>query len=122
MTQAADSPNRPGPASVLRFLTELIAWIATPWALQRVSWWLAAAAVLLLIGLPSVFGTPGDKPSDPPVAVPGAVTILLVLLQLVAASVAAWFAWPWWLAVPVTGLAIATVILEQPRWRWLRRH
>jgi hypothetical protein len=93
-----------------------------PWALQRVSWWLAIVAVALLIALPSIFGTPGDKPNDPPVAVPGVVTIGLVLLQLVAAVVASWYAWPHWAAAIVTGLAVACVILEQPRWRWLRRH
>jgi len=105
-------------ASVLRFSTELIAWVATPWALAPYSIPLAVVSVVVLIGLPSVFQTPGDKPRVV-VAVPGVVTILLVLLQLVAAVVASWFAWPVAVAVVVTVLAAACVVTEQPRWRWL---
>ncbi|MEU6376361.1 hypothetical protein [Streptomyces sp. NPDC046909] len=105
-------------ASSLRFPTELVAWVATPWALSGYSWVLAVLSVVVLIGLPTVFTTPGDKPHGV-VAVPGVVTILLVLLQIVAAVVSAWWAWPVWAAVPVSLLAAATLVTEQPRWRWL---
>ena len=80
-------------ASVLRFTIELIAWVATPWALAPHSIPLAVAAVVVLIGLPTIFQTPGDKPRVI-VAVPGVVTILMVVLQLGAAVAAAWIAWP----------------------------
>lgn len=113
------SPNRPGVASALRFATELIAWIATPWALAGFSTVLAVASVMVLIGLPTLFSTPGDKPGAPLVAVPGPATIALVVLQLAAATCAAWFAWPPAVAVVVSLLAVATVIAELPRWRWL---
>ncbi|WP_327420404.1 hypothetical protein OG612_38350 [Streptomyces sp. NBC_01527] len=122
MTQAADSPNRTNAASGLRFLTELIGWTATPWALHRVDWAVATTALVLLIGLPAVVGTPGDRPFDPPVAIPGAAMLLLVLLEVAAAAVAPWFAWPPWAAVLATALAATSVVLEQPRWRWLLRH
>jgi hypothetical protein len=105
-------------ASVLRFATELVAWIATPWALWPHSWMLAVLAVLVLIGLPTVFSTPGDK-ANVIVPVPGPVTILLVLLQLAAAVVSAWWIWPVWAAVLVSLLAGATLVTERPRWRWL---
>jgi hypothetical protein len=105
-------------ASVLRFTTEVVAWIATPWALWPRSWPLAVLAVLVLIGLPTVFSTPGDK-ANVIVPVPGPVTILLVLLQLAAAVVSAWWIWPVWAAVPVSLLAGATLVTERPRWRWL---
>ena len=105
-------------ASALRFGTELIAWIGAPWALWQHSVVLAIASVVVLIGLPTLFQTPGDKPHLV-VPVPGFVTVLLVLLQLVAAVVAAWFAWPTAVAVAVTVLAAACVVTEQPRWRWL---
>jgi hypothetical protein len=49
--------------------------------------------------------------------VPGAVTILLVLLRLVAAMVAAWRAWPAWAAVPVSVPATAALVTERPRRR-----
>ncbi|MEU9407648.1 hypothetical protein AB0E08_18480 [Streptomyces sp. NPDC048281] len=122
MTQAADSPNRANAASGLRFLTELIGWTATPWALHRAGWAVAIAALVLLIALPAFVGTPGDRPFDPPVAIPGAAMLLLVLLEVAAAAVAPWFAWPAWAAAVSTVLAAASVVLEQPRWRWLLRH
>lgn len=105
-------------ASVLRFATELVAWIATPWALWPHSWPLALLAVLVLIGLPTVFSTPGDK-EKVVVAVPGRVTVLLVLLQLVAAVISAWWLFPAWAAVLVSLLAAATLVTEGPRRRWL---
>ncbi|MEU4347243.1 hypothetical protein [Streptomyces sp. NPDC023838] len=105
-------------SSVLRFAVELVAWVATPWALAGSSWLLAALSVVVLIGLPTCFSTPGDK-SSVIVAVPGWVTILLVLLQLVAAVASSWLAWPAWAAVPVTLLAAATLVTERRRWRWL---
>ncbi|MFD6279961.1 hypothetical protein ACFWFI_31000 [Streptomyces sp. NPDC060209] len=104
--------------SVLRFSAELVAWVATPWALAAHSWLLAVLAVVVLIGLPTVFSTPGDK-TQVIVPVPGAVTILLVLLQLAAAVVSAWPAWPAWAAVPASVLAAATLVTERRRWLWL---
>lgn len=104
--------------SGLRFATELVAWVATPWALWPHSVLLAIGSVVVLIGLPTIFQTPGDK-ARVVVAVPGVVTILLVLMQLVAAVVASWIAWPLVVAVVVTVLAVACVVTEQPRWRWL---
>jgi hypothetical protein len=103
---------------VLRFLTELIAWIAAPWALAHHSLLLSAAALLLLIGLPTVLATPGDK-RQVIVAVPGQVTIALVLLQAVTAVAASWALWPGWAATAVTLLAAACLVAEQPRWRRL---
>ncbi|GLY19906.1 hypothetical protein Kisp01_69200 [Kineosporia sp. NBRC 101677] len=106
----------------LRFLTELIAWIAAPWALWPHSILLAIGVVLLLIVPPAIFSTPGDRPGgDTPIAVPGAVTILMLLSHLVAATAAAWALWPTWIAVAVTTLCVVVVITEQPRWRALTR-
>lgn len=105
-------------ASALRFATELVAWVAAPWALAERSWLLAALSVVVLIGLPTLFSTPGDKASVL-IPVPGWVTIALVLLQLAAAVIFSWAAWPAWAAAPVTALAAATVVTERRRWRWL---
>ncbi|MEV4582167.1 hypothetical protein AB0K16_53960 [Nonomuraea jabiensis] len=115
-------PSTPRPddrvASAFRFATELVAWVATPWALAPHSVPLAVLSVVVLIGLPTLFSTPGDK-RNVIVAVPGPVTIALVLLQLVAAVAAAWAAWPVVVAVAVSVLAVVTAVLELPRWRWL---
>jgi hypothetical protein len=105
-------------ASGLRFATELVAWVATPWALAGHSWLLAALSVVALIGLPTLFSTPGDK-ANVIIAVPGRITILLVLLQLAAAVVSSWLAWSAWAAVSVTLLAAATLVTERRRWRRL---
>ncbi|GAA5040237.1 hypothetical protein [Streptomyces siamensis] len=123
MTDAAGGGTTSGrpddrTASVLRFATEIVAWVATPWALAGHSWLLAVLSVVLLIGLPTVFSTPGDK-AHVIVAVPGPVTILLVLLQLAAAVVSSWVVWPLWAAVLVSAMAAATILTERPRWRWL---
>jgi hypothetical protein len=104
----------------LRFLTELIAWVAVPWALWPHSIALAIGALVILIGLPAVFSTPGDRPGGGTlVPVPGIVTILLVLMQLAAAVAGAWALWPWWAAASVTVLCLIVTATEQPRWRWL---
>jgi hypothetical protein len=124
-TQATSSPPRrpPGHDNVrggFRFLAELVALTATPWALWHYSILLAIASVVILIGLPAVLSTPGDRPGgDGPIAVPGVVTILIVLLYLTAATVAAWMIWPWWLAAAVTALCIVVIGTEQSRWRAL---
>ncbi|MEU8619539.1 hypothetical protein [Streptomyces sp. NPDC048623] len=120
MTDAETISVRPDDraASVLRFTLELVAWVATPWALAGHSWPLAVLSVVLLVGLPTCFSTPGDK-TNVIIAVPGWVTILLVLLQLAAAVASSWLAWPAWAAGPVTLLAAATLVTERRRWRWL---
>jgi hypothetical protein len=107
-----------GIAALLRFTVELCAWVATPWALASRSPWLAVASVVVLIGLPALLATPGDK-DRVLVPVPGYVTIGMVVLHLVAAVVAAWLAWLPVVAVVVSVLAVATVVTELPRWRWL---
>jgi len=81
-------------AAGLRVATELIAWVAAPWALWGHSIPLALASPVVLIGLPAVFATPGDKPNAPLVAVPGAVTVGFVLLEVGAAVAAGWAVWP----------------------------
>ena len=104
----------------LRFLTELIAWVGAPWALWPHSIAMAIGSVVLLIGLPAVFSTPGDRPGGRTlVSTPGIVTILVVLTQLAAATAAAWALWPWWAAAAVTVLCLIVTGTEQPRWRWL---
>lgn len=126
-THATSAPARrpPGHDNIrggVRFTAELVALVATPWALWQYSILLAIASIVVLIGLPAVFSTPGDRPGgDGPVAVPGAVTILIVLIHLSAATVAAWAIWPWWAAVVVIALCGAVLVTEQTRWKAITR-
>jgi len=117
----AANPSRNDYArGALRVLTELIAWAGAAWALWPHSIPLAIGAVVLLIGLPALFGTPGDRPGGGPlVPVPGVVSILLVLMQLAAATAAAWVLGPLWAAAAVTVLCLIVPVTEQPRWRRL---
>lgn len=92
--------------------------MATPWLLAGHSWLLAGLSLVVLIGVPAVFATPGDK-KGVIVAVPGWATIAMVLMELGAAVVSSWLLWPVWVAVCATVLAGAAVVTEQPRWRWL---
>jgi len=112
---AADSLS----ASAPRFLVEIIAWVAAPWALATHSLLLAVLADVLLIGLPTVFGMPGAKKQKNPVSIPARPAIALELLQPVAACVAAFAAWPTIVAVLVVVVSLAACVLQLRRWRWM---
>ncbi|MEV0644165.1 hypothetical protein AB0I28_02765 [Phytomonospora sp. NPDC050363] len=112
------APEPPRGVAPVRFLMEIVAWVAVPWALVPVSIPLAVLAVIVLIGLPTVFQTPGDKPRVM-VPAPGYVTVGLLVLQLAAGIAAAWLAWWPPVAAVVTLLAAVTVVTEMRRWRWL---
>jgi hypothetical protein len=106
-------------ASAPRFLVEIIAWIAAPWALAAHSIWLAVLADVLLIGLPTMFGMAGAKKQKNPVSIPARPAIALELLQPVAACVAAFAAWPTIVAALVVVASLAACVLQLPRWRWM---
>lgn len=116
---AAVVASDPLSVSLPRFLVELIAWVAAPWALAPHSIWLAVLADVLLIGLPTVFGMPGAKKQANPVPIPARPAIALELLQPVAACVAAFVAWPPVVASLVVVVSIAAVVRQLQRWRWM---
>jgi hypothetical protein len=81
---------------------------------------LAVLSVVVLIGVPIVFATPGDEahgviPS--PVQSPSSRTSL----QFVAVVVWAWLVWPLWAAIVVVVLValVAAAVSQLPRRRWL---
>jgi hypothetical protein len=127
LSGAAKGPATPGlspfdtPASsTLRFLIELTAWVAGPWAAVQLfdSGWAAIPALVLLMGLPSIFNVPGDKNIEG-IAVSGMVRIAIEAFLLAVAVVSAWFVWPPWAAFFVTVVAIGMVVTGLPRYRWL---
>ncbi|MFF2146351.1 hypothetical protein [Kitasatospora sp. NPDC058190] len=110
--------TEPKYATALRAGLELVGWIGLPIALWPHSILLAIGVDVLLIGVPAVLQTPGDKPGTV-VAVPGWVTIVMVLAELAGAVTAAWLLFPAWATVLVGLLALTCCGTELPRWRRL---
>ena len=105
-------------SSGLRFLSELIAWIAGPWAVAIWSKWLVVPAVVLLVGLPAVFSTPNDK-NKVVVPTPGPIRVAIELLLYSVAAVAPWFVWSATASGVAVGIVIATAFTGMPRMGWL---
>jgi hypothetical protein len=80
--------------------------------------WTAISTAIVLVGLSSIFSTPGVK-NTVIVATPGPMT-LAIELPTVAVAVA-WIVWPQWAAIIVTGPALADPVAGFPRTRWLAR-
>jgi hypothetical protein len=102
----------------LRFVTELIAWISGPWALALVSNWLIFPAIIVLVGLPSVFSTPNDKHKII-ISTPGPVRVGLELLLYAVAAVAPWYVWPIQVSGILTGFVVLSLVTGFPRFLWL---
>ena len=107
-------------SSGTRFLIELTAWIAGPWAAGELfGGWAAAATLVVLLLLPSLFNTPGDKKTTTGFPTPGPVRIVIEMVMLAAAIAGAWTVWPTWLALIVTVVGLLMVFTGIPRYRWL---
>ena len=107
-------------SSGLRFLSELIAWIAGPWAVAIYSKWLVLPALVLLVGLPSIFSTTNDKNK---VVVPtsGPIRVAIEFFLFSVAVVAPWFVWSPLVSGIAVGIVIATIVVGAPRTSWLMR-
>jgi hypothetical protein len=123
-SRAADHGPGPNPLDTwlsggLRFLVELIAWVAGPWAMgEWLGVWAGAIALVVLVALPAVFSVPGDK-HQVIVPVPGALRFSLELDLGIVAAVAAWVAWPPAAAVTATVVVVLAQLTGWRRSRWL---
>jgi hypothetical protein len=119
-SQVGPSPYDTAASASTRFAIELVAWVAGPWAAADTVgfWWAAIPALLVLVGLPAVFNTPGDKHTDG-IATPGPIRIGIEMFLLVVAVGSAWIVWPPWAAVAVAILATVMLLTGLPRYRWL---
>ena len=107
-------------SSGTRFIIEVVAWIAGPWAaadLLGSRWWALPTAVVLF-ALPALFNTPGDKKTTG-ISTPGPIRILIEMLLLASAVAGAWIVWPPWAAIAVTLVGIALLATGLSRYRWL---
>jgi len=75
-------------------------------------------ALIVLVGLPALFNTPGDKKFTG-IATPGPVRILIEMILLVAAVGGAWLVWPTWAALLVSALGVAMLTTGLARYKWL---
>ncbi|MGH1345933.1 MAG: DUF2568 domain-containing protein [Nannocystales bacterium] len=116
------NPHDTYASSGFRFLIEVAAWVGGPWAAVDLlgAWWAAIPTALVLLLLPAVFNTPGDKKIT---GVPtlGPVRIGIEALLLGTAVYSAWQVWQPWLAIVVTLSGGLMVLLGIPRYRWLLR-
>lgn len=114
------SPYDTAASSACRFLIEIVAWVAGPWAVADLtgSNWLAIPTLVVLVGLPAVFNAPGDKNTDG-VLIPGPLRIVIEMLLAAVAIAASAIVWPTWAAVAVALIAVAMLVTGQSRYRWL---
>jgi hypothetical protein len=109
-----DTPSR----ALLRFLSELIAWVSGAWFISAYNAWLVIPALLILVGLPAVFSTPGDK-RQIIIATSGPIRLAIELFLFTIAAAAPWFVWPSWVAWACVAIVLATLVLGYPRAMWL---
>jgi hypothetical protein len=104
----------------LRFLVEVIAWVAGPWAAARLTLWLALPTAIILVGTPAIFSAKGDK-KQVLVPTPGPVRVAIELLLHAVAVAGPWIVWPAPFALLATLVVAAALITGLPRLRWLLR-
>ena len=116
-------------SATTRFAVEAVAWVAGPWAVASVTglgWKAALPAAAVLIGIPAVFSTPGDK-NQVMVPTPGRARLMFVEAPLHAVALAA----PAFVAAAASSpvgvpLAMSTALVatsvgagwERTKWLW----
>ena len=115
-----DHPHDTPVSAGLRFLVEVLAWVAGPWAAAEVSFWLVIPTIVVLIGLPAVFSTRGDK-RQVLVPTPGPLRVVIELLLHAVAIATPWVVWPIPLAIATTIAVVAALLFGIRRLGWLVR-
>lgn len=98
----------------------MIAWIAGPWAVAQLTGSVVAAivAAIVLVGVPAVFSTPGDK-NLVVVPTPGRARVAIELVLVLVAVAASAIVWPFWARIPIVVLALVMLASNGPRLRAL---
>ena len=109
-----------GLSASFRFSTELFAWIAGPWAISLYSIWLVIPAVLILVGLPSIFSTPNDK-NKIIIPTPGLWRVIIELFLYAVALLSPWLIWSNVFASLTSFIVIVSLVLGYSRFEWLVR-
>ena len=103
-----------------RFGIELVAWTAGPWAAAAIvgSWLATIPALIVLIALPGIFSTTGDK-RHVVVAVPGRIRLSIEMLLLVVAIYSSFVVWTAVGGAIVSILAAVMLVTGSRRGMWL---
>ncbi|MBT3995276.1 MAG: hypothetical protein HOF01_05705 [Chloroflexi bacterium] len=103
-----------------RFAIELVAWTAGPWAAADLtgSWLATIPALAILVALPGVFSTIGDK-RHVVVAVPGRIRFAIEVLLAAIAIASALLVWTYIGAILVAIVALVMFVTGAPRAKWL---
>ena len=106
--------------SGFRFLTEVIAWVTGTWVAGLVHPILGVLALIVMVGLPTVFTTTGDK-KHRMVESPGPLRALIDFFQFAVAALAPWYVLPNWIAVACVAIVVAAIFFGRERLVWLFR-
>jgi hypothetical protein len=103
-----------------RFAIEVVAWVAGPWAAADLTgnWLMTIPALAILVALPGVFSTTGDK-KHVVVAVPGPVRLLIEIFLAVVAIASAAIVWTFIGGIIVTVVAAIMFVAGAKRAKWL---
>lgn len=119
-TRKFDNPLDNFASASSRFAIEIAAWVAGPWAAAEITgtWLAIIPALLILVALPGVFSTAGDK-RHVVVAVPGRIRFGIELILAAVASYSAFLVW-----TPVGGFIVVIIaalmfVTGMARARWL---
>jgi len=115
-----DNPLDSNFSAASRFTIEIVAWVAGPWAAVDLTgtWLMTIPALAILVALPGVFSTTGDK-RHVVVAVPGRIRFLIEVILAVVAIVSALLVWTVIGAVIVAIIAAIMFIAGAQRAKWL---
>jgi len=104
----------------LRFAVEIIAWVAGPMAAAELAdnGWAAIPTLVVLVAIPAVFSTPGDK-KQIVVATPGRFRVLIEFGLHAVAAFGAYVTWPTLLAVVAILVICGSLVAGTPRMLWL---
>ncbi|MEE8045283.1 MAG: hypothetical protein V3T49_00430 [Dehalococcoidia bacterium] len=97
-----------------------MAWIVGPWAAADLTgtWLMTIPALAILVALPGVFSTTGDK-RHVVVAVPGRIRLLIEVILAVVAIYSALLVWTYIGGIIVSVIAIVMFVSGAARARWL---
>ena len=119
-TKKFDNPLDNELSASSRFAIEVVAWVAGPWAAAELTgtWFAVIPTLIVLVALPGVFSTTGDK-RHVVVAVPGRIRLMIELVLAVVAVFSAFLVWTSVGGIIVAAVAVLMLVTGLTRAKWL---